>query len=252
MNASPITAAKPSELSTAERLRLFFGEESAIGIRTALISAYTIGESFYSTIPSSAAHKLSTLGQVLYYALEMGHMGRSKRKPMNVDILVANWHKMVVGLATAHDKDDADRYEAAVEECLTPILAAPIKQIREFYPKLLVSLKADPSVPFLVWRAYEVWIEMVLKHCPDEGIKELKTALAQEIAGLVEQDVKDQIPQALVRALQWRSAETLAEVKQVVEREKAAGRNVRLRGRESCLFLECGGTSEQPEVCVQI
>ena len=55
----------------------------------------------------------------------------------------------LTGLATAHDKDAADRYEAAIEECLTPILAAPIKQVREFYPKLLKALKENPLVRIL-------------------------------------------------------------------------------------------------------
>ncbi len=171
---------------------------------------------------------------------------------MDVDKLVEAWHKTVVGLAVAHDKDEADRYEAAIEQCLMPILSAPIKQIREFYPKLLKSLKEDPSVPFLVWRSYEIWVDQVLSKAPDEGVKQLKTDLAKEITALVEQDVKDQIPDALIRALQWRSAETLAEVKDAVVEAKAKGQKPRLKGRESCLFLEVGGTEEEPKACVQI
>jgi hypothetical protein len=171
---------------------------------------------------------------------------------MNVDELVARWAKVITGLAVAHDKDEADRYEAAIEECLTPILTAPIKQVREFYPKLLQVLKADQTVPFLVWRAYEIWVEQVLSKAPDEGIKRLKVDLAKEITEMVEQDVKDQLPDALIRALQWRSPETLAEVKDAVSETKAHGGKVRLRGRESCLFLEVGGTEKEPKACVQI
>ena len=171
---------------------------------------------------------------------------------MDVDALVAEWKVVVVGLAIAHDKDEADRYEAAIEKCLMPILSAPIKQVREFYPKLLKALKDDPKVPFLVWRGYEIWVDQILSKAPDEGIKQLKTELAREITEMVEQDVKDQIPDALIRALQWRSAETLEQVKKTVEEEKAAGRKPRLRGRESCLFLEVGGTEDEPKACVQI
>ena len=69
---------------------------------------------------------------------------------------------------------------------------------------------------------------------------------------MVEQDAKDQLPDAMIRALQWRSPEKLEQVKEVVAKEKAAGRKTRLKGRESCLFLEAGGTEEQPEVCVQV
>ena len=56
----------------------------------------------------------------------------------------------------------------------------------------------------------------------------------------------------MVRALQWRSPETLASMKTTVQAEHAAGKSVRLRGRESCLFLEAGGTEEEPAVCVQL
>jgi hypothetical protein len=76
--------------------------------------------------------------------------------------------------------------------------------------------------------------------------------LAQEIASLVEQDVKDQLPDALIRALQWRPPEQLEQVKQAVIESQARGERPRLRGRESCLFLEVGGTEDEPEACVQI
>lgn len=171
---------------------------------------------------------------------------------MNVDGLVEKWADVLTGLATAHDKDEADKYEAAIEDCLTPILAAPIKQLREFYPKLLKALKANPKVPFLVWRGYEVWVEKIVSKAPDEDFVLLKTDLAKEITALVEQDVKDQIPDALFRALMWRGADTLQEVKTAVIETKAQGHKPRLRGRESCLFLEVGGTEKQPAVCVQI
>ena len=58
--------------------------------------------------------------------------------------------------------------------------------------------------------------------------------------------------EALIRALQWRSPAKLEEVKKVVESEQAAGRKVRLKGRESCLFVEAGGTEDEPKVCIQV
>jgi hypothetical protein len=230
----------------------FLREEIDVGIRSALIASYDVPRGFYKVVGTGAASKLDKLGCLIYYAHELGYVGRSRRTPMDVDGLVERWHKVVVGLATAHDKDEADRYEAAIEECLVPILAAPIKQVREFYPKLLKAIKADPTVPFLVWRSYEIWVDMVLSKCKDEDIKQLKTDLAKEITELVEQDVKDQIPEQLIRALQWRSGETLEEVKEAVIREKAKGNKVKLRGKESCLFMCVGGTPENPDVCVQI
>ncbi len=116
---------------------------------------------------------------------------------------------------------------------------------------MIAELRNDKAVPYLVWKAFEVW-QMQMEKAPDEDIKELKTGLAQEIVALVEQDAKDQLPEAMVRALMWRSPSKLEEVKQVVAEEKQAGRKVRLKGRESCLFLEAGGSEEAPRVCVQI
>jgi hypothetical protein len=227
-------------------------EELKVGIRTALLCSYDIPRAFFQVIPRWPVKQLDKLGCLIYYATELGHNGRRKRTAMDVDKVVERWRKAVVGLVTAHDKDEADRQEAAIEDCLTPILSAPIKQVREFYPKLLKALKDDPAVPFLVWRSYEIWVDMIVAKCSDEEIKELKTDLANEIVALVEGDVRDQLPQAMVRALQWRSADKLEEVKQAVIESKARGEKTRLKGRESCLFLEVGGTEESPEVCVQV
>ena len=86
----------------------------------------------------------------------------------------------------------------------------------------------------------------------DEDIVTLKKDLAADIVKMVEEDAKAQLPDAMVRALMWRSPDTLEKVKEVVTEEKAAGRSVRIKGRESCLFLEAGGTEAHPKVCVQI
>lgn len=171
---------------------------------------------------------------------------------MDVDGMVNRWHTAVVALAMAHDKDEADRVEASIEECLLPLLGAPISQIRDFADRLLVTLKSDPKVPYLVWRGYEQYVELVVRNATDGGIKELKTEAATAIADMVEEDLKPQLHEALVRALQWRSPEKLKEVAKVVAEEKVKGNKPRLRGRESCLFLESGGTEDAPKVCVQI
>ncbi len=224
------------------------------GVRSTLIASYDVPRSLYQMLPQSPVKQMSNLGALLWYGLKVGRMQRRNRKeiPVNVDEVVARWHKALVQLCIAHSKDDADRAEADVEACLTPLLTAPIKQIREFIPKLRDTLKNDPTVPYLVWRAFEVWVKVALDKATDEGVKTLKTELAQEIADLVEEDAKNQLPEAIVRALQWRDPETLQEFKETVEKEKKAGRPVRMRGRESCLFLEAGGSEEEPKVCVQL
>lgn len=221
-------------------------------VRSMVIDGYAIPAHFYRWNKGGAAYRIRELGAILYYAHELGYMSHKKRTLMDIPGMVERWHKLIVGLALAHDKDEADRQEASVESCLSPILAAPIKQVREFANLLMDSLKNDPAVPYLVCRSYEIWHEMMIRKADDGGIKELKTGIAKEITELVEEDIKAQLPEALVRALQWRSPAKLAEVKETIIEEKANGRPVRLRGRESCLFMEVGGTEEAPKVCVQI
>lgn len=234
--------------------------ETETGIRTLLLTSYDIPKYFYQVGFPKASNPRKTkspvfwmkeLGVLIWYGSKHPHTGSKRRPRMDVDDLVKKWKVAVVGLAVAHDKDSADRFEATIGDILTPILTAPVTQIREFGPKLLEALRSDEQVPYLVWRAYEVWVEM-MKGAPDEGIKELKRDLAAQIVEIVEKDVKSQLPEAMIRALMWRSPEKLAEVKKVVEEEVGAGRKVRLKGRESCLFLEAGGTEDEPKVCVQI
>lgn len=155
---------------------------------------------------------------------------------MKVDELVESWIEAVVGLCLAHDKDTYDAHDAKADELLGPLLAAPVKQVREFYHKLLDRMKADSRVPMLVWMGFDAWGEVMVKDAPDEGVKRLKNKLASEIAELVEEPIRDQIPKAIQRALRWRDPETLKAVKETLE----SGVKPKLRGRESCLFLEAG------------
>ena len=225
------------------------------GVRTLALSAYDVGKFFYGIFRApwrkwpSPVHEINELGCILWYACkEPSHKRKVK---MKIADMVTKWKSAVVALAVAHDKDEADRIEASMEDLLTPLLAAPCDQIRQFAALLLAELKNDKAVPYLVWKAFEVW-QMQMEKAPDEDVKELKAELAKQIVDLVEQDAKEQLPEAMVRALMWRSPEKLAEVKEVVAVEKQAGRKVRLKGRESCLFLEAGGTEEEPAVCVQV
>lgn len=225
-----------------------------VGVRSLALSSYSVGQFFYDWQPPwrswpSPVHQVNELGCLCWYACK--EPSRRKKKPMKIAEMVTKWKSAVVQLAVAHDKDEADRVEASMEELLTPLLAAPCDQIRQFAALLAMELQNDKSVPYLVWKAFGVWTAQMDK-APDEEVKELKQGLARDIVDMVAQDAKDQLPEAMVRALMWRSPEKLEEVKQVVASEKAAGRGVRLKGRESCLFLEAGGTDEAPQVCVQV
>lgn len=155
---------------------------------------------------------------------------------MKVDELVEQWIEAVVGMCLAHDKDEYDANDAKADELLGPLLAAPVKQVREFYHKLAARMRSDKRVPMLVWMGFEAWGETMVKDAPDEGVKRLKNKLAAEIAELVEEPIRDQIPKAIERALRWRDPETLQAVKETLE----SGVKPKLRGRESCLFLEAG------------
>lgn len=180
--------------------------------------------------------RVRTLGIALRYGFQCGRMSRRVSK-VNVDELVGKWVEAVVGMSTAHDKDGFDAADARADELMGPILTAPIKQVREFYGKLRDALKADQRVPMLVWMGFEAWGEVQIdKAVDDTGTLRLKNQLAGEIAELVELPIRDQIPEAIKRALRWRDPGRLEEIKTTLK----AGAKPKLVGRQSCLFLECG------------
>ena len=166
-----------------------------------------------------------------------------RRKLMNINEMANKWEALIVGLATAHDKAAHDQWEHDIDDDLTPILSAPVKQVREFYALLVKNLKANKSVPFFVWRSLEVWHDGVVKSATDQEVKELKVGLARQIADLVEEDVKRDIGEAVVGALMWRDEKTLKEIKKTLVNSKKEGNpakvttQTRTVGRQSCLFL---------------
>lgn len=156
--------------------------------------------------------------------------------------MVVNWVPIVRSLSVAHSKEEFDRAEFEAETHLAPILTAPVAQLREFYARLCDALRADEAIPFFVVASFDAWHEVILKRAPDEDVKELKTALAAEVAELVEQDILPDLRAALTGALQWRSPDKLKKIKAAVQ----SGAKPSLRGRESCLFLFAG------EECVML
>lgn len=162
---------------------------------------------------------------------------------MNAVEMAKKWERLMVGLATAHDKQEHDKWEHDIDEYLTPILSAPVKEVREFFVLLVNRLKANKRVPFFVWRSLEVWQEKMVKNAGDQEVKELKVELARQIADLVEEDVKRDIGEAVVGALMWRDEETLKGIKKTLEKSKKEGEpakvstQTRTVGRQSCLFL---------------
>lgn len=172
---------------------------------------------------------------LLAFACE--HPSRRKRVSMDVNKMVEIWLPLVVKLAVAHDIDEKDAASSALDEHLKPIVAAPVSEIREFYRKLTKRMKEDKSVPWAVWRLFEYWGENVLDKVEKEEVEGIKKEIALRI---VERSFNE-IPQqdwvdSMVGALQWRSPEKLAEI----ERSLDEGARPRVRGKESCLFLQVG------------
>lgn len=191
--------------------------------------------------------RVSNLGTLIRFGLAGSRMSR-KVTPVKVDELVEAWVVAVVGMCTCHDKDAYDAHDAKADELMGPILTAPIKQVREFYNKLRTRLREDPKIPMVVWMGFEAWGEVVVNGADDDAaIIRLKNKLAGEIAELVEMDIRDQIPEAVKRALRWRDPETLKAVKEVLK----SGAKPKLVGRQSCLFLECKAPGKE-KVCVML
>ncbi len=183
----------------------------------------------------SDAHKhADNLRMLMAYAVE--HHSRRRRTPVDVPAIVAAWVPIIRGLGAAHSKEELDRCEFEMEKHMTPLLSAPVKQLREFYAGLVDALKADPQVPFFIWSMFDAYHQVIVKKASDAEVLQLKKDLAQEIADLVEADVRPDIGKAIAAALQWRAPEQLEQVRSAVK----AGAKPRLTGRESCLFLEVG------------
>ena len=207
-----------------------------MGVRTAVMSSLDTGKLLYDCLCKGPIYRVKNLGTILRLMINrVCPPSTKKRSPVKVNELADQWIEAIVGMVLAHDKDTYDANDAKADELLGPLLAAPIAQVREFYNVLLAKMKKDKRIPFIVHMGFEAWGEVQVKDAPDEGVKRLKNKLAGEISDLVEMDIRDQIPEAIKRALRWRDPETLKDVKAALE----GGAKPKLRGRESCLFLEC-------------
>ncbi len=173
---------------------------------------------------------------MLAYGCE--HPTRRKRTPVDVKEMVKKWIPLIRELAVAHDIDGKDAASAGLDEHLLPVVTAPVAQIREFYKALTKELKADPTIPWAVWKLFDFWGENVLDKITTEQELKLKTEIAKRIA----ENSMTVIPRedwinSMIGALQWRSPERLKEIDEAIE----AGEKPRVKGRESCLFLQVAG-----------
>jgi hypothetical protein len=170
---------------------------------------------------------------------ETCHPSRKRREPMeNLSEFARQWKDVLVKLSISHTREDVDQADYNMEDLFTGLFAMPVKQVREFYDLLLSELKSDESVPYFIWKTVEHWKEQAVGVSQDVEAKMLQAELAGELAAVLEPILSPQLKEALAESLKWKSAETLTKVRSAVE----AGEKPKLRGRESCLFLEVAGT----------
>lgn len=205
-------------------------------LRAAVLMAWDIWR-FQPSLPGGFHKKLTDAQLLLHWGMQAGRMTSRGVHPVRVDELVKRWHQAIVGMATAHSRDDYDAHDFKADDLMQPLLTAPIRQVRQFWVRLQRSLRSDPQVPFFIWSSFAAWGKVVVKGaCDDERALELRDQMAADIAAIVAVPVQDQLQEAIARALRWRDAETLGKVREALD----AGAKPRMVGRQSCLFLEVG------------
>lgn len=214
-------------------------------LRGAIMGLFPAAAEFYTrNVKHGPYRTVKDLGFLCRYAQE--NWSTRKRTPMDIPKMVKLWTDTLAEMSLAHTKDQYDAADFKSDDLFGPILTSPIKQIREFYAKLIESMNADKRIPWIVRAGFEAWGECVIKNAEDGGVKRLKNKLASEIAELCEGPVAEQLPKAIERALRWRDSETLQEVKKRLEK----GEKPKLRGRESCLFMEFGRGKKKTSIMI--
>jgi hypothetical protein len=168
---------------------------------------------------------------------ETCHPSRKRRKPMaNLNEFARQWKDVLVKLSLSHTKEGIDQADYRMEDLFTGLLAMPVKQVRQFYDLLLSELKSDESVPYFIWKTVEHWKEKAVGVSQDVEANMLQSELAADLAAVLEPVLSPQLREALAGSLKWKPGEVLEKIKVAVE----AGEKPKLKGRESCLFLEVG------------
>lgn len=179
--------------------------------------------------------KVSHLATML--RLGSQYPSRRKRLPMTeqeMNDLVRRWVDALAGLLTSHTREEFDRADFQTDDLLQPVLASPVRQLREFSRKVAAAIEQDPRIPFWCVQMFDFVVRHMLALAADGQPVELKEVLAAEVARLVTPHIAPELESAVAGALKWREAATLEKTKAAVQ----AGAKPRLKGRESCLFVE--------------
>lgn len=187
-----------------------------------------------------ACRAVERLTACLLYGHYDGRMC-SNRKMRTMDdtelqTLAERWVESLVAMSTAHDHEDRSRMDETTDELMRPLLTCPIAQVREFTRRVARMLEADARVPFLVWSSFKKLVEPLVLKSKDGSRVRLEELLAAEVAEIVVTRMEPaELVAAMAGALQWRSPESLKDVKAALTEQPEA--KPRLRGRQSCLFL---------------
>ena len=206
------------------------------GIRTWLLRL-TCVPALYLQHDPFRNNRTETLAVLWSYGSEIPT--RRRRTPVDVEAEIQKWHQALIGLFLSHSREEMDDWDYRVDDLMSVILSAPVAQLREFAKGLLEAMEADPRVPYFLWGPLNGLGEKILG-APDEEVIQLKVQMAESIAKLAEKDIQPQLHDAVVNALKWRDGALL----QKVEIALKEGKPARLKGRESCLFLEVGDEAE--------
>lgn len=154
---------------------------------------------------------------------------------MDIETSADQWVDAMARLCNSHQKHERDQADFDLDQLFTPILTAPVAQLREFAKVLAIKLKAHSGIPYWIWSCYEEVLEKVILTRADEEAIELKVSLAREIAVMAERGLESEDwVGAITNALKWRPPETLERVKGAL----VQGKKPKLTGKESCLFLD--------------
>jgi hypothetical protein len=212
-------------------------------LRGAIMGLFPTAAEFMTRTQKHGPYRTACdLGFLCRYA--QTNWSTKKRVRMDIPRMVKLWVDTLAEMSHAHTKDQYDAADFKSDDLFGPILTAPVAQIREFYGKLIEAMNEDKRIPWIVRAGFEAWGEVVIKNAKDDGVKRLKNKLASEIAELCEGPVAEQLPEAIKRALRWRDPEQLEQVKEQLQ----AGHKPKLKGRESCLFLEVGRGKKKTSV----
>jgi hypothetical protein len=164
--------------------------------------------------------------------------GRTRRITVeDIEQFAELWKNTLLRLNLSHTREAIDEADYKIDELFQQFFLMPLKQVREFHTALLQILKDDEKVPFYLWKTVESWGLQPMSEAQEVEGWLLQTQMAKSLAEVLEPKLSPQLKEALINSLKWRGAETLETIKQAISK----GHEPKLKGKESCLFLEIDG-----------